>query len=69
MSSQSYIGAKRDANGRLIVIPMEKDGRGNFRPAGGSAAGTARANQYVSTCRSCGGNNYSSTYSTCSRCG
>jgi hypothetical protein len=65
----NWTNVKYDAQGRRIVIPMEKDSRGNHRPVGGSGAGTARANQYVSTCRSCGGNNYSTTYSTCSRCG
>lgn len=63
-----YTATKRDANGRLISVPMEKDSRGNYRPVGGSGAGTARANQYVSTCRQCGNNNYSLEYSTCSRC-
>lgn len=62
-----YTTYKRDANGRLVIVPMEKDSRGNYRPPGGNA-GTSRANQYVTSCRSCGNNNYNLESSYCSRC-
>ena len=67
-----YTNYKRDANGRLVPIPMEKDGRGNYQPQHpryeGSTAGTSAANWYVTSCRSCGNNNYSTESSYCSRC-
>ncbi len=70
--SRSYTNYKRDANGRLIPIPMERDQRGNHRPVHaqyeGGTAGTAAANWYVTSCRSCGNNNYSVESSYCSRC-
>lgn len=59
--ARTYSIWKRDHNGRLYETVLKEDprGRGYYRPAGAVA---------VTSCRLCGGNNYSATYSTCSRC-
>lgn len=57
--ARSYSVWKRDHNGKRVETILEKDSRGNYRPL---------MPVTVTSCRLCGGNNYSATYSTCSRC-
>lgn len=68
----SYTSYKRDHNGRLVAVPMQRDQQGNYRAQHpgyeGGTAGTAAANWYVTSCTRCGRNNYSREYSTCGSC-
>lgn len=66
------VSYKRDANGRLVAVPVQTDSRGNTRPQhpghSGGTAGTSAANWYVTSCCGCGRNNYNIGSSYCSRC-
>lgn len=61
MSSNRYTSGKTDNNGRRVLIPMEKDSRGVYRPEGGYQ-------RYQTDCTRCGRPNYSVEYSTCGSC-
>lgn len=67
----TYTTYKRDHNGRLVAVQMTRDRNGNYNPQHpvyeGGTAGTSAANWYVTSCRSCGNNNYG-IGSYCSRC-